>query len=258
MHRVTSVLFAIVVLGMALARLSAESAETAFEVATVKPTPADARVPIGWFSYPGGRLVITNCTLRQIVSLAYGVDDVGLSGGLAWIDADRWDINARAAAESEAARFVPKSFKSPPPPEMLVLLRALLEDRFALKLHRERMERAGFALTVGAREAKLAMPKDREAFSVIGMGTSDSPDRPYWLHGENASMDKLAKWLTGALRVPVVNQTGLSGEFDFKAEYADADALPAAIQEQLGLRLSSVKVPVERIVIDGAEKPSAN
>jgi uncharacterized protein (TIGR03435 family) len=60
---------------------------------------------------------------------------------------------------------------------------------------------------------------------------------------------------------PVVNETGIEGLFDLKLEWTNADTGPSiftAIQEQLGLRLTSRKTPVDVIVIDHLERPSEN
>jgi uncharacterized protein (TIGR03435 family) len=63
---------------------------------------------------------------------------------------------------------------------------------------------------------------------------------------------------------PVLDRTGLQGEFDFKVEYATNDnpdvgaSIFTAVQDQLGLKLEATKGPLEMLVIDHAEKPSAN
>jgi bla regulator protein BlaR1 len=230
----------------------------AFEVATVRPTGSEVREPIGWFSYPGGRLAITNCKLRQIIQLAYGVDEFQLSGGPGWVGQDSWDITAKAPASSEASKVIPKSFKSPPSPEMLLMLRTLLADRFQLKLHGEMKTRSVYALVVGKKGPKLSETKDHEAFSVVAGGVSDNRDRSQWLRGDNASMEKLARRLAQSLGYPVQDETGLKGEFDFTVEYTDADSLPAAIQDQLGLRIVGRKAAVEYLAIDHVARPSGN
>jgi uncharacterized protein (TIGR03435 family) len=230
----------------------------AFEVATVKPTPSEAREPAGWFSYPGGRLTITNCTLSQIIQLAFGFDKVQVSGGPAWVEQDEWDIAAKAPADSEAARYFPKSFKSPPAPEALLMLRTLLSERFALKVSQEIRQRPGFALTIGNKPLKLGDAKDQDAFPAVAFGAKDDPDRALWLRGENASMAQLANRIAGLLRVPVVDETGLKGAYDFKVLYADSDSLPVALQDQLGLKMIAKKIPVEYMTIDHAELPSGN
>ena len=96
------------------------------------------------------------------------------------------------------------------------------------------------------------------------------------------------RMLRGMVDLPVVDQTGLSGRFDIHLEFvhpqsfgenssvmmlngvptaglntssADPAAGPSvvtALEKQLGLKLSRGKAPVEYIVVDGAEKPTAN
>jgi uncharacterized protein (TIGR03435 family) len=75
----------------------------------------------------------------------------------------------------------------------------------------------------------------------------------------------LAENLSGMLDRPVVNNTGLTGLYDFRLEWASDQATDAtgpslftALQEQLGLKLESARGPVEVIVIDSAEKASEN
>jgi len=230
----------------------------AFEVASVKATPAGSREPIGWFTYPGGRLEITNCRLDLIVQLAYGVDEYQLSGVPRWANEDRWDISARVPASSQSARYVPKSFKSPPTPEMLLMLRSLLAERFQLKLHTETAEATAYALTLAAKGPKFGETRDHEAYSLVGYGVTDDPDQPRFLRSYNAPMSKLAARIAGLFGRPVLDQTGLKGDFDFTVKYSDEGSLSSAMQEQLGLKLVSVKTTVEHLAIDHLEKPSEN
>jgi uncharacterized protein (TIGR03435 family) len=83
--------------------------------------------------------------------------------------------------------------------------------------------------------------------------------------GQNASIALLAKNLKGELGRPVIDRTGLAGNFDFRIQFAsddahldDAPALVSAVEKQLGLKLESAKGPVETLIVDHAEKPSAN
>ncbi len=171
---------------------------------------------------------------------------------------DRWDITAKAPEGSEASKYIPKSFKSPPAPEALLMLRTLLADRFQLKIHTEAKEGPGYALVVSGKGVKFGETKDHEAYSVVSGGVSDDQDRPEWMRGTNASMAMLAARLEQRFRRPVLDRTGLKGEFDFKILFADEGSLFSELQEQLGLKLVPAKAPLEHIVIDVAEKPSAN
>ena len=89
----------------------------------------------------------------------------------------------------------------------------------------------------------------------------------YRLTGRKTTMTYLALMLVLETRRPVIDRTGISGEFNFDVDYAPLDSNPAttagatiftAIQEQLGLKLDSARVPVEVLVIDRAEKPAPN
>jgi uncharacterized protein (TIGR03435 family) len=78
-------------------------------------------------------------------------------------------------------------------------------------------------------------------------------------------MARLAEYLSGQAGRPVIDNTGLKGEYDFRVQWgteetADASepSIFAALQEQLGLKLNATKGPIEIIVIDSAEKASAN
>jgi uncharacterized protein (TIGR03435 family) len=87
----------------------------------------------------------------------------------------------------------------------------------------------------------------------------------YVVHGQNATMAQLAAFLTDSVKRPVSDETGIKGNFDFDAEYAESDAqaeaappLLRALQDQLGLKLQTQPGAVEVLVIDHAEKPSGN
>jgi uncharacterized protein (TIGR03435 family) len=84
------------------------------------------------------------------------------------------------------------------------------------------------------------------------------------LGGKKASLALLAERLGEQLRRPVLDRTGVQGEFDFKVDYAidnnpeTGTSIFIALQEQLGLKLESTKGPIETLVIEHAEKPTGN
>jgi uncharacterized protein (TIGR03435 family) len=239
----------------------------AFEVASVKPTDANTG-PFGMFTYPGGRLTITQQTLKTIIQEAYGVNRFQVSGGPNWLDEDRYDIVAKPPASSESSKFSPPTIKTPPTREMLLMLQALLADRFQLRLHRETKDGPAYALMVAAKGPKLTPTKNPDAFRYVGGGVTTDPQLPLFMSGENASMEMLALRLSDRFGRPVLDQTALKGDFDFEFKYENDDPQPgapsnfrtliSAMQEQLGLRLVQTKAPVEILVIDHAEKPSLN
>jgi uncharacterized protein (TIGR03435 family) len=150
------------------------------------------------------------------------------------------------------------------------MLQALLEDRFNLKLHREMKQVPVYLLTVGKNGAKLkeaAGPDNRPP--IWGLTGKPNGEAAVWLRGEKTSMAQFADSLASITGRPVLDQTGLKGNFDFAMEYASDPNAPSAtpfagpdmftvFQEQLGLKLDAARAPVEILVIDRVEKPSAN
>jgi uncharacterized protein (TIGR03435 family) len=235
-----------------------------FEVASIKPANPQIGI-IGTSTYPGGRLVITNYTLRMLIHEAYGVDDYQISGSAGWTGEELYDVEAIPPESSQSSKFSPATRKTPPTAEMLMMLRNLLTDRFQLKLHTESRMGSGFALIVGAHGAKLTETKNHDAFKVVSYGRTGKVERPDFINAENASMAMFAAWLARTYRCPVLDQTGIKGDFDFKFEYASDTSEPdtgpsvfSVIQEQLGLKLVPIKAPIEILVIDHVEKPSPN
>jgi uncharacterized protein (TIGR03435 family) len=81
------------------------------------------------------------------------------------------------------------------------------------------------------------------------------------INAKVTTMDHFAQVLSRQMDFPVLNETGIEGVFDLKLEWTNADIGPSifvAIQEQLGLRLTSRKTPVDVLAIDHVEKLSEN
>ena len=151
------------------------------------------------------------------------------------------------------------------------MLQKLLADRFQLAFHRDQRELPAFVIVLGSGTPKLTPTKAPGSLPVAGVG-------PGLFYGVNATTTDFATTLQGAaMDRPVVDQTGLTGRWDFRLEWtpdpsqfggralpvgpSDANRPPAlftAIQEQLGLKLESKRASVDVLVIDRVEKPSDN
>lgn len=258
-------------------------ARLTFEVASIKPSSPDAR-GVMIQNQPGGGLRMTNVPLRVLITQAYDIRDFQLSGGPGWMNSDRYDITAKA--DRSAATDSP-----PPDPrqlsdsqvktmmeQMRERLRSLLADRFQLAIHRETKDAPVYALVVAKggsklQEAKEGAPNQRRM--MMGRGQ---------INGEGVKLEFLAQVLSNQLGRPVLDKTGLTGNYDIKLTWTpdpgqgiggplgppppgveppppadpNGPSLFTAVQEQLGLRLESQKGPVEMIVIDHVEKPSEN
>src|SRR5579863_359892 len=123
------------------------SALPQFEVASIKPSAPDNNLKVDFA--PGGKLFITNATLRFLIKIAYDIGDDQLAGGPGWIGSKRFDL---AAAPERPLGGDPKSMA---PDQILVFhkpvrlrLQRLLADRFQLELRRESTPMPIFALVV--------------------------------------------------------------------------------------------------------------
>jgi uncharacterized protein (TIGR03435 family) len=146
--------------------------------------------------------------------------------------------------------------------QMREMFQSLLSDRFKLTFHREKRTLSVFAITVakgGPKLTKSASAATDPTPFYSGNGT---------LKVTNNSLADIADVMKFFVERPVVDQTGIAGRFDFTLKWepnetqnSDPNAPPGlftAIEEQLGLKLEATKAPVDVIVIDHVERPSAN
>jgi uncharacterized protein (TIGR03435 family) len=245
-----------------------------FEVASLKPNtsgfPGFSIVPL-----PGGKLNANNISLKRLIAVAYSVTDFQIFGNVPWLESDRYDMEARAPGPASL-------------PQLRLMLRPLLAERFKLKFHRETREMRIYTLT----QAKPGSPgpglveipngecsaettqqpalKNGTPCGVVNMG-------PGRINGQRGRVSQLCDRLSTLLSVTVVDKTGLKGNYNIAMNWtpdpetertltgdrpppsdAPGPSVFTAIQEQLGLKLSAGKGPVEVIVIDSAEKATGN
>ena len=221
-----------------------------FEVASIKPNLTDSHTSSAGTD-PGGKFNATNLSLKDLIAYAYGVRDIQIIGVPREVDSVKYDIVARANTPKEMSRD-----------EVTPFVRALLADRFHLRVHHETKEGPVYALVLAKSGPKLTAHTGTSG--VTGIGSSAGSGKTS-IEGTKASMAGLADHLAGKAGHPVVDKTGLTGEYDFRLEWASDQAadstLPSlftAIQEQLGLKLESTRGPVEVIVVDKASNASEN
>jgi uncharacterized protein (TIGR03435 family) len=262
-HDVLLVSFGIAALGLAPGAALAQptAAPTAFEVASVKLS--DPNAPIGALEFPpGGRFVATNVPLRIIIQRAFDVRDFQLLGGPDWLIKELYAIQAKApeGPVSDA--------------QIRLMVQTLLAERFHLRVHRETKELAVYALVIGKNGPKVEAAKDSPRPGALGVGRGSITAR-------STTFANVATALSRLLSRPVLDETQLSGNYDFKLHYdqssvglpfpgprqeSDAAGQPdgaepsifTAVQEQLGLKLDPQKRPVEVVVIDSIARPSEN
>jgi uncharacterized protein (TIGR03435 family) len=228
-------------------------------VATIKPTNPSYGGGI-LIRLTGGKFSATAFTLKDLITFAYAVDSSQIAGGPEWFSSDRYDVLGKPEKVGPLSREAART-----------MLRPLLSDRFQLKIHLESKPMSVFVLTIDRNGTKLKprTPGD-------GGETTRLTFRGATATGRNVPVTVLAEEFQDmVLRRPVLDKTGLMGNFDFDLVWrpepkpsgsADASApvdlnLPdifTAFREQLGLKLDSRKEPAKVIVVDGATKPSEN
>jgi uncharacterized protein (TIGR03435 family) len=235
-----------------------------YDVVSIKPSA----VTNGNFAVrnlPGGSLSCMAVTVKMLVMEAYGVKAFQVSGGPGWVGTTLWDMEARVEG---VQRRLPKD-------HLDAMVRALLEDRFQPKVHRETKEMPVFALVVAKGGSKLRPHTGDPVPSTANHGTGS-------FSVKQGGVALLVNELQRQLFRVVIDKTDLKEAYDYTLTWApepgqggneslglppqDHRPLPApdgpsiftALQEQLGLRLESQRGPVEIVVIDGVEKPSEN
>lgn len=228
--------------------LWAQQAGPTFEVASIKVSNADPG-PSG-ITTGRGRLDAENVTVRRCILGAWRLGPHQLSGGPDWIDTDRYHILAKADRPADD-------------PEIDLMFQALLKERFRLQMHTETKTESALVLEPGRNGPRLVKAEGGEASTSTSHGNAGAS-----MVAKNTTMEAFARILSRETHMPVVDRTGLEGVFDIRLRWSpneaaaesnpDTPGLSTALQEQLGLRLRSAKVPVQIYVIDHVEKPSEN
>jgi uncharacterized protein (TIGR03435 family) len=251
----------------------------AFEVASVKPSKSVDPSRGGRF-FPGGRYSASGIRLRSVIISAYEIDPVRLTGGPDWLDSRGFDIDAKAVAGAIAPGALDRARLH----RLHLMLQALLQDRFQLTVHRETKEGPVYELAIakGGFRLHALTSLDCEVLSPTvarpGCGNFTNTSRNGALIGPQVEIRDVAEMLPRLLDRPVVDKTGLRGYFnidlqwDIRTDFEREDgperreAAPVsrgitiftALEQQLGLRPEAKRGPIEIVVIDRVEKPSAN
>jgi uncharacterized protein (TIGR03435 family) len=199
-----------------------------------------------------GTLSMRNVSLKMALKWAYGVMEYQVTGP-DWIGFERYDISAKAAGQTSEA-------------EMRKMLQTLLSERFKLTLHRQTKELPAYLLVVAKGGIKFHESQITEGEPVLN---ADKGRLTVEVNGVTA--EQFVDMLSNILRAPVINNTGLTGRYDGKVNVAkyipDGSAggpppdpiaiIMAGLQEELGLKLESKKLPLDLLIVDHAEKVPA-
>jgi uncharacterized protein (TIGR03435 family) len=231
---------------------------------------------------PGGRFMVNNLPVRQVILRAFGIQPFQLTGDAEWLRSEGYDIQAKAP---DGAVVTDET--------MSVMLQAMLADRFKLKVRRETRESPVYDLVFARSDRRLGgnlRQTSAECAANRGgpppqqlIGPRDPVPCGLIMSGGNRigaggrTMAQLATMLGPWVQRMVVDKTGLTGLYDFDLQFLpdplgrgvaadgpirmylvapDVPPLMTAIQDQLGLKLEAARGAVEYLVIDSIERPS--
>jgi uncharacterized protein (TIGR03435 family) len=238
-----------------------------FEVASVKHNTTNGQTDVRP-RRSGDLVTMHNTQPYSMIFYAYGLKARYELSGYVRFTPDEWnwfDVDARIgrdATDDEVRR----------------MFQSLLEDRFKLKVHREKREMPVYELTIAKGKPRLTPSSDAPMkLSVEGKKweqTAGQCGTSMWLEGAHlvchaVTMEQIAAEVSGALQAPAVDRSGLTGTYDLNVLYMPEnqklrdDTVPAptflqAFPDATGLKLEKGKGPVEVLAIDHMEKPAEN
>jgi uncharacterized protein (TIGR03435 family) len=199
----------------------------------------------------------TSTPLRVLVQAAYGLRSYQMVGWPNSLDSDKWNVDAKTEGPTTSK-------------QKYEMLQTLIVERFGLKFHREMRDIQGYSLVVAKNGPKLREVKEGE----VSSSPAGTTIQRGLVIGHQVRMMDWVGLFAGELGCPFEDNTGLTGRYDFKLEWAPDERQPnsfgepgdpngasifAAVQEQLGLKLEVKKFPVEMFVIEHIDRaPTAN
>ena len=249
---------AIIALASTIVRAQSPEAERLrFDVASVKQNKNSEGV-IRFAIQPGGRMVMTDIPVKQLIRAAYTLQLYQIVDAPSWTESERFDITGVTERELREDNVT----WSPGGKYALVqlMMQSLLADRFNFRAHFEERQGQVYALVLDDKERAAkglapARPCGTDCAMQIGSGTLRAPNVQLPLFAE------LLSQLTGR---PVTDETGLDGAFEIDLRWtpegqearSDAPSLFTALPEQLGLRLDARRGPMRMLVIDSVDRPT--
>jgi uncharacterized protein (TIGR03435 family) len=238
-----------------------------FDVASVKSDPWRGNGSVG-VTVKGNTLTADHVCLDGLVEFAYNLRDDHLSGGPSW-------AKCGLLATSDLYQVIAKAPGDAPPSteQFRIMLQTLLAERFQLQIHHIEKEFPTYNLVIAPHGPKM---KESAADAKFSENQDARLNHGRSIHATvtHISMERFVEHFGRYSGRPLFDHTGLSGFYDLELTWdtegptaAPPDApvpelfgqtLATALEKQLGLKLESSTAPIDTVVIDRAEKPSAN
>jgi uncharacterized protein (TIGR03435 family) len=242
-----------VLVGIAVLSATLFAQTPSFEAVSIR-TNTSGSFSGGVGPVPGGALKATNATLRAIVLWAWELNGFELVGGPRWFDEVRFDIVATASGSPDIQRT-------------RAMARAMLEERFQLRVQKQIRRLPLYALTLARADGRLG-PSLRQSNVDCGTSWCGSKISGGVVDSIGISMADFAKTHADRAGRIVVDRTGLGGRFDVTLRFnpdpggprsmPDFPAFFTAVEEQLGLTLTAQNADVELFAVADVQKPTEN
>jgi uncharacterized protein (TIGR03435 family) len=195
--------------------------------------------------YPSNRMIEFHIMLKSLISQAWAVPYQNILEGPSWIDSQHYDLSAKVEGDARLTKE-----------QMRPMLRNLLKQRLHLAIHSEHRIVAGYALVVAKGGSKM---KANSGAPFLGMSSG------FEFRFQNVPVTMLTGAIEHELKKPVVDKTGLAGAYDFHliftrpdiptdSPHPDYGSIFTALQDQLGLRLTPQKLPMDYLIINRVER----
>ena len=222
-----------------------------FEVASIRPVPPD-RFPKVFYQSPSGsdQFVLRNATLSSLLSWAYSLIDARqLPNAPGWFNTANWDITAK-----------PEGAVRPDDKTLKLLVQQLLQDRFHFTYHTRTEVVKGYRLITAKDGSRLTTSKGGAADASAAWNSVDTR-----IYVRNSPLSGLASVVMRVLHEPVVDATGLDGNYDVILRVATLDSTEStspsifSALSELGLKLEKANIPLQILMMDDIERfPTEN
>ena len=239
---------------------NAQDQKPSFDVASIRQNVSGSAST--GLNIKGATFTTTNFSLVGLMRVAYEVNDAQIIGGPEWVRSDRFDIVARMAADAKRD-------------QLALMLRALLDERFKLRLRNEKREMPLFELTLARDDGRVG-PNLHDCSNRNDTGGVSTAEKPFTAPrggavsaGACAPMSNVASLAAARLQAIVQDKTGLAGSWRYNIYFGpdlpdpnsgnpDLPSFVTALREQLGLKVERTRGPVDVLIIESVAKPTEN
>jgi uncharacterized protein (TIGR03435 family) len=254
----------------ALPPASVSTTVPTFDVISIKPNHSDFHGIT--LNYTPDGVHATNIPILFLIKEAFALNDDQMFGIPDWVHSEKFDIDAKVGGSDVPA------IRTLTHDQRRAMLLEILSDRFKLAYHRETRILPEYSLVIAKGGSKLQEFRPGNDASGAPKHAGQMKMQNGVITASGIPIEPLTRFLSDRVGRPVIDKTGLTGNYDFTRQWTDdhhdgpppgPDAAPpasaesgpsifTAVEEQLGLKLQSEKGPVQVVLIDHIVQPTQN